>query len=217
MKRKTHVATLGFYANEMVEYVLLRRGADRIVLVYTIENEIQYIMLQQDLLKRGMEVIPCKVVPWQFEIILANILEEVTKHTDSKLEFHASCGTRVMTAAAQVAALLTESPILFVEREMGGTLGDIIEIKPASLDKLTPRKREILAGIQELGGSVTQNDLIKQIELQRSGLSKHLKGLLTAGYVVLESETRPKIYQISYLGRVILSLKQFRKMAIWDH
>ena len=216
MKRKLHVATLGFYANEMVEYVLLKRGADKIVLVYTIENEIQFILLRKDLTARGMTVIPCIVNPWKFELTLACILEEVTKHSDSIFEFHASCGTRVMSAAVQVAALLTESPILFVERELGGTLGEIIEIEPASFDKLTVRKREILNGIQKLGGKATQKDLIRLIGLQRSGLSKHLKGLLTAGYITLDEESHPKNYKISYLGRIIISLKQFRKTTMWN-
>ena len=215
MKQKIHVATLGLYSNEMIEYVLLRRGSDKIILVYTEESEIQFISIQRNLRKRGMDVFPCKVVPWQFEVTLAKILEEVTKHPESILEFHASCGTRVMTAAVQVAALITESSVLFVERELSGALGRIIEIEPASIDKLTPRKRDILIGIQKLGGSVTQKELVKDLSVQRSGISKHLKGLVAAGYVDSRAETRPKSYKISDLGRVILSSKQFRKMTVW--
>ncbi len=215
MKQKIHIATLGLYSNEMIEYVLLRRGADKIILVYTEESEIQFFSIQQNLRKRGMDVLPCKVVPWQFDVTLAKILEEVTKHPESILEFHASCGTRVMTAALQVAALITESSVLFVEREMSGALGRIVEIEPAVIDKLTPRKRDILIGIQKLGGSVTQKELVKDLSVQRSGISKHLKGLVASGYVDSRAETRPKSYEISHLGRVILSSKQFRKMTVW--
>ena len=70
-------------------------------------------------------------------------------------------------------------------------------------------------GIQKLGGSVTQKELVKDLSVQRSGISKHLKGLVAAGYVDSRAETRPKSYKISDLGRVILSSKQFRKMTVW--
>ena len=215
MWTRVHVATLGFYANEMVEYVLLKRAVDKVILVYTEENKNKFEMLRNELEGEGMPVIPCKVAAWRFELILATILEEITKHTDSVFEFHASCGTRVMAAAIQMAALLTESSIFFVERGEGRSFGGVVELKPAALELLTERKRDVLQGIQKLGEKITQIELIQELGIKRSGLSKHLKELRESGFVSVEDQSRPKRYSVTHLGRIIVSLKEFRKMTIW--
>ncbi|MHA2425499.1 MAG: winged helix-turn-helix domain-containing protein [Candidatus Thorarchaeota archaeon] len=122
-----------------------------------------------------------------------------------------------MSAAIQMAALLTESPVLFVEVGPGQELGEIIEITPSSLDTLSSRKRDLLESIEKLGGTgITQKDLVKEMEIERAGVSKHLKELCQAKFIEIVDERRPRKYGITYLGRIILSIKLFRKMTIWN-
>jgi CRISPR locus-related DNA-binding protein len=201
----------------MVSYVVTRRGADKVALFYTDENIRHLENVKRDFVEDRIPVIECKVNPWAFEEILAQILVVVSDHMDYEFEFHASCGTRVMSAAIQMAALLTESPVLFVEMKPGQELGEIIEITPSSLDTLSSRKRNLLESILELGGTgITQKDLIKEMEIERAGVSKHLKELRQAKFIEIVDERRPRKYGITYLGRVILSIKMFRKMTIWN-
>ena len=54
MRSRVHVATLGFYANEMVEYVLIKKGVDKVILVYTEETKSRFNVLKEEPEENGI-------------------------------------------------------------------------------------------------------------------------------------------------------------------
>ena len=114
MRKRLHIATLGLYQNILVEYVITRRGADKVAIVYTKGNERNLDSIMERLEDNMIPVISRKVPPWDYHEVLSGILEIVSDHEDYDIEYNISCGTRVMTTAAYLAALFTDSPVYFV-------------------------------------------------------------------------------------------------------
>ncbi|MHA2425500.1 MAG: hypothetical protein ACXAEF_11980 [Candidatus Thorarchaeota archaeon] len=79
MTKKLHIATLGFYANEMVSYAVTKRGADKIALFYTEENVEHLEKVKRDFVDDRIPVLDCKVNPWVFEewITSLNLMHHV--------------------------------------------------------------------------------------------------------------------------------------------
>lgn len=116
LRKRLHIATLGLYANERVDHVVLKRGADRVVVIYTKENEEELADIRARYHHYGLPLDARKVEPWSYEEVLSEILEVVLDYPNHEVEFNISCGTRVMTTAAYMAALFTDSPVFFCHR-----------------------------------------------------------------------------------------------------
>ena len=216
MKKRLHIATLGLYHNDLVEHVITRRGADKIAIVYTESNEedLQGIIEKHETSK--VPVITTKVPPWDYHEVLSAILEIVVHHKDYDIEYNISCGTRVMTAAAYLAALFTDSPVYFVMDPDKEEIGDIVKVQPISVSLLSEPKRKILERLAELGGAVnSQRELGSSVDLKASSISKHVNSLHEAGYVSNSREGQKKGLEITNLGRIVLNLKTFRKDNNW--
>ncbi len=217
LNKRLHVATLGIYQNILIEYVITRRGADKVAIVYTEGNEEDLEGIQERLGSKMVPVISRKVPPWDYHEVLSAILEIVSEHEDYSIEYNISCGTRVMTTAAYLAALFTDSPVYFVMYPGKNQIGDIIEIQPVSVTLLSESKRIILNKIEENGGSIgSQRVLGKRTDLKASSISKHLKSLEDAGYIRRRHHGRKTEVEITNLGRIVLNLKTFRKGKVWS-
>ena len=215
--KRLHVATLGLYQNIVIEYVITRRGADKVALVYTEGNEEDLDAIQTRLESRMIPVISRKVPPWNYHEILSVILEIVAEHEDYCVEYNVSCGTRIMTTAAYLAALFTDSSVFFVMNPDKERIGDLIEVQPVSVTLLSEPKRLILCKISESGGSIkSQRVLGKRTDLKASSISKHLKSLEDAGYIRRSHSGRKTQVEITNLGRIVLNLKTFRKGKVWS-
>jgi len=217
LKKRLHIATLGLYHNKLVEHVITRRGADKIVIIYTEKNEddLQGIIERHE--TNMVPVISRKVPPWDYHEVLSSILEIVSEHKDYDIEYNVSCGTRVMTAAAYLAALFTDSPVYFVKDPDKEEIGDIIEVQPVSVALLTEPKKKILQRLDELGGTTnSQRDLGTRVELGASSISKHLNTLDAAGYISRSQQGRKTCVEITNLGRIVLNFKTYRKDTIWS-
>jgi len=214
--KRLHIATLGLYRNMLVEHVIARRGADKIAIIYTDRNEddLEGIIKKQE--ANQVPVISKKVQPWEYHEVLSAILEIASKHEDYEIEYGISCGTRVMTTAAYLAALLTDSPVYFVKNPYEDEIGGIIEVLPVSRALLTEPKRKILNGLESQGGSVnSQRDLGSRVSLRAGSISKHVKELCAAGYVSRGQSGREKTIEITDLGKIVLNFKTRRKNKIW--
>lgn len=217
LRRRLHVATLGLYQNILVEYVITRRGSDKVAIIYTEGNEEDLEGIQSRLEEKMVPVIARKVPPWDYHEILSAILEIVSEHEGYSVEFNISCGTRIMTTAAYLAALFTDSPVYFVMNPDKDEIGDIIEVQPVSVTLLSEPKKTILRKLEELGGSVDhQRVLGSRTELKASSVSKHLKSLEAAGYIRRGHHGRKTTVEITNLGRIVLNLKTFRKGKVWS-
>jgi len=216
LKKRLHIATLGLYHNELVEHVITRRGADKIVIIYTEKNEEDVRGIIERHQTKMVPVIAKKVPPWDYHEVLSAILEVVSEHEDYDIEYNVSCGTRVMTAAAYLAALFTDSPVYFVQDPYQDEVGDIIEVQPVSVVLLTEPKKKILQRLNELGGSAnSQRDLGSRVELGASSISKHLNSLSAAGYISRCQKGRKTCVEITNLGKIVLNLKTYRKDTMW--
>jgi len=197
--------------------VVLKRGADRVVVIYTEENEKELVDIRARYRHYGLPLDARKVEPWSYEEVLSEILEVVLDYPNHEVEFNISCGTRVMTTAAYMAALFTDSPVLFVSEVDDKVIGDLIEVQPISVSMLTSVKRRILADLVKMGGCVeSQRSLGSRVELGVSSISKHLRHLEAAGYIKRSRKNRRNVVEITGLGRVVLRLKEVRKERIWN-
>lgn len=216
MRKRLHIATLGLYQNILVEYVITRRGADKVALIYTEGNEEDLVRIQQEIEGNMVEVITRKVPPWDYHEVLSAILEIVSDHEDYEIEYNISCGTRVMTTAAYLAALFTDSSVYFVKSTTKDLVGDIIMVQPVSVALLSEPKKIILKKIEEAGGTIgSQSMLGSRADLKASSISKHLNVLEDAGYIIRTRQGRKTRVEITNLGRIVLNLKAFRKGHVW--
>ena len=216
MRKRLHIATLGVHHNILVEYVITRRGADKVALIYTERNEEDLAAIRQEIEGNLVEVIPKKVLPWDYHNVLSTILEIVVENEEYEIEYNVSCGTRVMTAAAYLAALFTDSPVYFVKSTELEEIGDIIMVQPVSVALLSEPKKLILRKIEEGGGAFdSQSKLGTRADLKASSISKHLNTLEDAGYITRKRHGRKTRVEITNLGRIVLNLKAFRKGQVW--
>jgi CRISPR locus-related DNA-binding protein len=217
LKMRLHIATLGLYHNMLVEHVITKRGADKIAIIYTEKNEEDLESIKKRHETKQVPVISRKVPPWDYHEVLSTILEVVHEHEDYEIEFNISCGTRVMSAAAYMAAMFADAPVFFVMDPDKEEIGDIIMVQPVSAVMLTEPKRKILQRLKELGGkSNSQKALGSRTDLKASSISKHLNSLDEAGYISRCQNGRKTRVEITNLGRIVLELKTFRKDNIWS-
>jgi len=200
----------------MVEYVLAKRGADKIAIIYTEQNEDYLTELLLRLESNRVPVITKMVPPWDYHKVLSAIYEIISKHEDHSIEYGISCGTRVMTSAAYLAAFFTDSPVFFVKNPYPDEIEGIIEVKPFSQSILTAPKRKILNGLESQGGSVnSQKDIGSRVELGAGSISRHVKDLCSAGYVCRKKIGTTNTIEITDLGKIVRNLKAFRKKRKW--
>lgn len=213
---RLHIATLGLYRNMLVEYVITKRGADKIAIIYTEKNEEELEQIIEHHESNRVPVISRKVPPWDYHEVLSTILEVVSEHEDYDIEFNISCGTRVMTSAAYLAALFTDSPVYFVINPDKENIGDVLKVQPISVSLLSEPKKKILRRLEEIGGVArSQRDLGSRVDLGASSISKHLNALHEAGYITRSQDGRKSSVEITNLGRIVLNLKAFRKDNVW--
>jgi CRISPR locus-related DNA-binding protein len=216
MRKRLHIATLGLFRNMLVEHVIAKLGADKIVIIYTDENEEDLERIARENEAKEIPVISRRVDPWNYREVLSRILEVVSEHEDYELEYNISCGTRVMTAAAHRAALFTDSPVFFVTQPSANHIGPVVKVEPLSDAMLTEPKRNILKRLQDLGGSAdSQRELGSREDLGASSISRHVNSLEKSGYIRKRQEGRRTRIELTDLGSVILNLKRHRKSAIW--
>ncbi|MFW9810793.1 MAG: DUF6293 family protein [Candidatus Thorarchaeota archaeon] len=213
---RLHIATLGLYRNMLVEYVITKRGADKIAIIYTEKNEEELEQIIEHHETNRVPVISRKVPPWDYHEVLSTILEVVSEHEDYDIEYNISCGTRVMTSAAYLAALFTDSPVYFVINPDKENIGDVLKVQPISVSLLSEPKKKILRRLEEIGGIArSQRDLGSRVDLGASSISKHLNALHEAGYITRSQDGRKSSVEITNLGRIVLNLKAFRKDNVW--
>ncbi len=214
---KLHVATLGLHANQRVIRSIMERGAQKVVLLFTDKNESELPRLLSLFEQSGIPVEKIKTKPWNYDAVLKDILEVVSHHPNAEIEFNGSCGTRIMTAAVYMAAILTQSPVLIVaEDEAGEPKGDLLTISPGQTMKLTPPKMRIIEKLLDEGGSVeTQSDLGSRRSLKSGSITKHLQELERAGYIRRKKSGRAKRVTLTDLGRAMFDAKKVRRQRIW--
>ncbi|MHA1812510.1 MAG: HFX_2341 family transcriptional regulator domain-containing protein [Candidatus Thorarchaeota archaeon] len=209
---KVQIATLGIYANDRVEQVVMKKSTDKVIIVHTENNSDEADALKSRFVRYGIKCECIRVHPWDYEKILTALLETVLKHPDDEIEFNGSCGTRVMTAAVHMAALIIDAPLYLVVEVDGNVPGEVVELHPVPVSMLSAPKKEILRRLIETGGRVeSQSELGSRTELGASSISKHISDLVRARYVRTERAGTKKAVEITDLGRMVYRLKQARE------
>lgn len=211
-KPKILVAILG--KSIITERIVIRRRIDEIFLVFSGEQIEQAESLIDKFSILGMQVIPIHVDSSNFTNILSSILRALDHQTldEYQIEFSLTSGNTAMILAASIAATIIKASILCVEED---NFVEISEVWPAELVNLTYKKRQILNFLAKHNGPVYQKDISLETEICQSGISRHLRDLELAGYVIRSRIARKKFIQITELGSTILHQKQIRKRRIW--
>lgn len=214
--KRLHIATLGLNRNDLVGYVIRKRPVDNVALVHTSENWDDMEKLKIENESSGIPVETVEVMPWDYSNVLARILEVVSRYETHRLEFNPSCGTRVMTAAAYMASLMTDAPVYFVTDPQEDGFGDVIQILPMSFAMLSEKRRKFL---KEIGGQVGAINSYREIkdatDLSISQISKHVRSLEKVGYVKVSRRGKESYVQTTDLGQIIINMKTYRKGRVW--
>lgn len=213
-----HIATLGLHANQRIEHVVMKKGADKVVLVYTKKNEHLLPVLIDRFEKGKIFAEGVLVHPWDYRKILASILSIVVENEEYEVvEFNVSCGTRVMTAATYAAAALLEATVYVVSENDTDVVGELVAFRPLSLQTLLRQKRKILTRLLKNGGAVeSMAQLGSRESLGASSVSKHVKALERMGLVTKKAHGRKTSVAITDLGKIILRLRQIRNPGTDD-
>lgn len=207
------IATLGFYANERVRHVSLRRKADEILLIYSPENKEHMNRILELYKQDSFPVESMCVSAWKYESILAELLGIIVdKQSEFEtIEFNISCGTTAMRAACHMAAVLTNSLVHFMSEKNGEAVGDLETVQPLSVSQLTSPKKQVLKRLVEIGGTIeSQRKLGSLLNLTAPSVSRHIKDLRRFGYISFTEENGKHMIQITDLGRVIIRLKEVK-------
>ncbi|RLI55567.1 MAG: hypothetical protein DRO87_08870 [Candidatus Thorarchaeota archaeon] len=209
--RKTlQIATFGLYDNKRVVFAATKRSVDKIVVVSTEENRDEVLAKRAEFEAMHIPFENVEVEPTNFKNVLIAILEIIANHAEYDIECNASCGTRVMAGALQLAAYIVGAPILIVGEEY-----ELTEV-PSPMDVvLTESRREILNVLAKRGGTCNSiMDLAQEVGLSRGQASRQVNALYKAGYV---EKNRSKTMTVSMtdIGRIVLRVKQLRKERGW--
>ncbi len=211
-----HIATLGIHANERVQYVLTATSAPKVLLIATSENEDDAKSLKQEYERVGIEIEYRVVRPWEYDEILATVLDYVVDYLDHELTFNISCGTIAMRAACHMAAALVGATVYYVTEDEHTKIGRLVRVNPLPMSSLSAAKQRILEELAKHEDGVESfRELGSRVDLEVASISKHIKGLREVGYVKTERKGRRHRTWITELGRIVLRLKQARKGIIW--
>ncbi|GAG85550.1 unnamed protein product, partial [marine sediment metagenome] len=151
----------------------------------------------------GVQITPIRVNSPNFKNTLSSILRALDqeKFDGYHIEFSITFGNTAMMMAVSIAATIFKASILCVEEN---DLIEISEVWPAELVNLTHKKRQILSFLESLNTPVYQKDISNAIEINQSGISRHIRDLEHAGYVTRVRIAGKKFIQITELGSTIL-------------
>ncbi|MGV9170828.1 MAG: hypothetical protein ACOC38_12930, partial [Promethearchaeia archaeon] len=85
-----HIATLGIYANERVDHAVMKRSVDKVAIIYTQANRNEVEEIKDRYHQYGIPITTKEVEPWNYEKILASILQVVADHPGYSPEFNVS-------------------------------------------------------------------------------------------------------------------------------
>jgi uncharacterized membrane protein len=214
IQQVVHVAVLDNQQSKNVEHISIRRCVDEIVLIYPYTDSEQTLDLKHRYENAGLCVRSMSIDPNNFDGTLSTILKALDDHRidNHSIEFNISCRNPSMIIAACVAAMILRAPILAVSED---GYSELIEVRPSELSTLTSQKRLILEYLSFQSKPVTQKRISKEVEISRSGISRHIRDLERAGYVIRWRDGRRKKVSITDLGLTILHHKLLRKRRIW--
>lgn len=214
IQQVVQVAVLDNQESKNAEHISIRRCVDEIVLIYPYTDHEHTLNLKHRYEKAGLCVRSLSIDPNNFDSILSTILKALDDHRidNHTIEFNISCKNPSMIIAACVAAMILRAPILSVSED---GYSELIEVRPSEISTLTSQKRAILEYLSLQSKPVDQNSISKEVRISRSGISRHIRDLERAGYVIRWRDGQRKKLSITDLGLTILHHKLLRKRRIW--
>jgi DNA-binding MarR family transcriptional regulator len=209
-----HVAMIGQVWDKRIEYSIIRKAVDRIVLVYDGNVSVEahdFLVHLQDM---AIEVVPVPIEEGSFSAVLSAVLGALssTLCDGSSVEFNITCASKIMTVVASVAAAILHGSVVCSGES---SPVDLTEVWPLELTSLTRKKMEVLQFLAEQASPVYQRSIAKELNIPQSGISRYVKDMELAGYLSRETISRRKVVCISELGSAIMHSKRLRKKRIW--
>ena len=215
MKSKVHIAMVGKNWNRTIEYTIIRRSVDRLILVFNDDMRDKAYEFLEHLRLMNIDAVPLAIKEEDFSAALASLLSVLNIHQfdNCRIEFNVTCASRLMILVASVAAVILKGTILCTYEDEPV---DITEVCPAELCNLTKKKKDVLSFLNQARESVPQKRIGKELGIAPSGVSRHLSDLERAGYISRVIISRKKTVRITNLGSVVINSKQIRKRRVWN-
>ncbi len=209
-----HVAITNVWDSIAIERIAIRRSITELVIVYPSNLECHALDLVGKFKSLGLLVMSVPVAHNNFDNTLSSILRALNEPRldDYHIEFNVTNSSGIMTVAACMAAAIVKATVI-CSRE--SELFEIEEVWPSDLVNLTHRKRDILEYLAIQSEPISQTAITNGTGVMRSGVSRHLRDLENAGYVVRSRKARQKYVEITNLGATVLHHKQLRKRRVW--
>ena len=215
MKSKTHIAMVGKNWDKKIEYTIIRRSVDRLILVFSDGRNDEVYEFLEHLRLMNIDAMPLVIKEGDFSAALASLLNVLnTRRFDGcQIEFNVTCASRLMTLVASVAAVILKGTVLYTYEDEPV---DITEVCPAELCNLTKKKKDVLSFLNHVRNSVPQKRIGKELGIAPSGVSRHLSDLEHAGYISRATVSRKKTVKITNLGAAVINSKQIRNRRVWN-
>ncbi len=219
--RVVHIASLGHKEQGRIAYVLQKRGGEKVILVHTPETAGDADHVIKDILQQhgSYEVEKVCVDGWNYHDVLCKVVEVALRHSDCKLRFNPSLGTRVMTAALITVANFTGSVVYLVKEANEKAVG-VIDIYPIQKQSLSPIKKDILEELdkRKAEGIASIGKLAQLVGRSMGSVSGHITQLEKWGYVRTQSENKSRHVWITGLGSAVLRMsKQWKNRLAKRH
>lgn len=208
-----HVAVMSEQRTEL-ERVIVHRPITELVFVYSIQQEAHAELIIQSFQSLGIPVVPIGVASDNFDAIMTAVLGVLNdpRLDEYHIEFNLSASKGMMTVAACMAATIVNGTLV---TSTANGRSRVKEVWPHDLVNMTQRKHDILKMLAGQSSPMCQSDVSKEMGIQQSGISRHIRDLVRAGYVRRFSHSRRKFVEITDLGAAVLHHKQIRKRRHW--
>jgi DNA-binding MarR family transcriptional regulator len=196
-----------------LEQFIVRRPVDEIIVFHASGYTDQADLLVEKYHSLGLSATRALIEHISFPNALSEILQTLNERRfdDHTIEFSITCNNTIMTLASCIAAILLRAPIFVPEKNSLQP----IKLQPSHFVTLTSTKRRILEFVDNYSTPVLQSDISRNTSITRSCVSRHLRDLEQANYVVRASRGRQKIVSLTELGQIVLHSKLLRQNRIW--
>jgi len=196
---KVHIAMVGETTENIVNGVM-KVGADELYPIVSkafknssitrIRDKLDGVIIHRRFNNRELVVDPFSDDAY-FQIV-GLIVDIANARKDAEILVNITGGTNLMSSAAAMGAMLTESKAYYITMAMKGEAARIIEIPfmGKSFKVLENSKRRRIVEVLSKRGSLSNDELARELEINKKSISKHMKLLDDHGIVKRERQGR---------------------------
>ena len=212
---KVHIAMVGETTENIVNGVM-KVGADELypivseafqeTSINTIRNKLTGVRIHRRINDRVLIIDPFSEEAF-FQIV-GLVVDIANARKDAELWVNITGGTNLMSSAAAMGAMLTESKAYYVTMATMGEDSRIIEIPfmGKSFKVLENDKRSRIASALSRQGHLSNDEIVQEVGCNKKSISKHLKLLESHGIVRRTRQGRHVINELTDSGKITTRL-----------